>query len=229
MGSTAIVGGTVPVGVGLAYGIKLERSRKVSCVFHGDAVVETGVFFESMNFAVLKNLPVLFVCENNLYSVYSPLSVRQPTGRCIATMVSGLGVKVDSGDGNDVIDAYEKICRAISEIRSGGGPRFLEFSTYRWLEHCGPNYDNHIGYRTEAEYLEWKAKEPIARLGSELLADKFITTEQIAVMDAEVMAEIEDAFAYAEAEPMPEPHSAYTDLYADTQCVNGGVLGVNGV
>lgn len=215
MGSTAIVGGTVPVGVGLAYGIKLERSKKISCVFHGDAVVETGVFFESMNFAVLKNLPVLFVCENNLYSVYSPLSVRQPAGRGIATMVSGLGVKVDSGDGNDVFDAYEKVCRAMSEIRSGDGPRFLEFSTYRWLEHCGPNYDNHIGYRTEAEYLEWKAKEPIARLEIKLLADELITTEEIAAMDAEAVAEIVDAFAYAEAEPMPEPHSAYSGLYAE--------------
>jgi TPP-dependent pyruvate/acetoin dehydrogenase alpha subunit len=220
MGSTAIVGGTVPIGVGLAYGIKLERSRKVSCVFHGDAVVETGVFFESMNFAVLKTLPILFVCENNLYSVYSPLSVRQPAGRGIATMVSGLGVKVDSGDGNDVFDAYEKVCRAMSEIRAGGGPRFLEFSTYRWLEHCGPNYDNHIGYRTEAEYLEWRAKEPIVRLEKKILADGLITTEQIAAMDAEVLAEIEDAFAHAEAAPMPEPQSAYTDLYADTHCVN---------
>ncbi|NBW52030.1 MAG: thiamine pyrophosphate-dependent dehydrogenase E1 component subunit alpha, partial [Betaproteobacteria bacterium] len=86
MGSTAIVAGTIPVGVGLAYGIKCKKSDQVSCVFHGDATVEAGVFFESVNFAVVKRLPVLFVCENNLYSVYSPLSVRQPQGRSIAQM-----------------------------------------------------------------------------------------------------------------------------------------------
>ena len=91
MGSTAIVAGTVPVGVGLAYAFKVKRSDKVSCVFMGDAVAEAGVFFESVNFAVLKKLPVLFICENNLYSVYSPLSVRQPPGRSIYRMVAGHG------------------------------------------------------------------------------------------------------------------------------------------
>jgi TPP-dependent pyruvate/acetoin dehydrogenase alpha subunit len=215
MGSTAIVGGTVPVGVGLAYGIRLDRSRKISCIFHGDAVVETGVFFESVNFSVLKNLPVLFICENNLYSVYSPLSVRQPSGRSIAKMVSGLGIKVDSGDGNDVWEVYEKTICAINEIRAGKGPRFLEFSTYRWLEHCGPNFDNHIGYRTEAEYLEWKSKEPIARFESKLLRNNVITNREIILMDAALTAEIEDAFFYAEAAPMPEPADAFTDLYGN--------------
>ncbi len=121
MGSTAIVGGTVPVGVGLGYGMKLRRSRQVSCIFHGDAVVETGAFFESVNFAALKNLPILFVCENNLYSVYSPLNVRQPAGRSIAAMVAGLGLKTESGDGNDVTAVYEKVSGALAEIRAGGG------------------------------------------------------------------------------------------------------------
>jgi len=127
MGSTAIVGGTVPVGVGLAYGVKVKRSNQVSCVFHGDAVVETGVFFESVNFAALKKLPVLFICENNLYSVYSPLNVRQPDGRSIAAMVSGLGIKAESGDGNDVLAVYEKVCSALTEIRGGPGRDFWNF------------------------------------------------------------------------------------------------------
>jgi TPP-dependent pyruvate/acetoin dehydrogenase alpha subunit len=229
MGSTAIVGGTVPIGVGLGYGMKLDHSRQVSCIFHGDAVVETGVFFESVNFAVLKNLPILFICENNLYSVYSPLGVRQPAERNIAWMVGSMGLKAEAGDGNDVTEVYEKVCRALAEIRSGGGPRFLEFATYRWLEHCGPNYDNHIGYRTEAEYLEWRTKEPITRLESRLLGDQLITTDEIAVIDAELMAEIEDAFVYAETAPMPEPQAAYTDLYAEMQSVSGNVFRVKGV
>ena len=158
MGSTAIVAGTVPVGVGLAYGIKLKRTDQVSCVFLGDAATEAGVFFESVNFAVLKRLPVIFICENNLYSVCSPLRVRQPEGRRIHEMVGGLGLPATHGDGNDAVEVLDRATAALAAIRAGGGPRFLEFSTYRWREHCGPSYDNDLGYRSEAEFLEWKAE-----------------------------------------------------------------------
>ena len=101
MGSTAIVGGTIPVGVGLGLSIKLKKSDQVSCVFFGDGSVEEGVFYEAVNFAALKKLPVLFICENNFYSVYSPLSVRQPAGRKIADMVRGMGCPAEQGDGNN--------------------------------------------------------------------------------------------------------------------------------
>jgi pyruvate dehydrogenase E1 component alpha subunit len=214
MGSTAIVGGTIPVGVGLAYGIKCKKSDQVSCVFHGDATVEAGVFFESVNFAVVKRLPVLFVCENNLYSVYSPLSVRQPQGRNIAQMAGGLGMAVDVGDGNDVAEVYDKALAALADIRANGGPRLLEFSTYRWLEHCGPNYDNDLGYRTEAEFLSWKAKEPIARFESLLRDGGVISAEEVVQVDAAISREVAAAFDFAEASPFPDAASAYTDLYA---------------
>jgi len=215
MGSTAIVGGTVPVGVGLAYGMKVKKSNQVSCVFHGDAVVETGAFFESVNFAVVKKLPVLFVCENNLYSVYSPLNVRQPVGRSIANMVSGLGMPAYSVDGNDVASVYAKASEAIAEIRVGGGPRLVEFSTYRWLEHCGPSYDNHIGYRSESEFLEWQAKEPIARFEKVMLDNLAITTAELQLMNDNISLEVEEAFSFAEASPMPLADSAYTGLYSE--------------
>jgi pyruvate dehydrogenase E1 component alpha subunit len=228
MGSTAIVGGTIPVGVGLAYGMKLKKSGQVSCVFHGDAVVETGVFFESANFAILKRLPVLFLCENNLYSVYSPLSVRQPAGRSISAMVAGLGIRSESGDGNDVLEVYEKVSRSLAEIRAGGGPRFLEFSTYRWLEHCGPNYDNHIGYRTHAEYEHWRALEPIARFQAALLSGGIISDVQVEEMDAAVAREVADAFAFAEAAVPPAAEYAYTDLYSSAQSSNSSSVQVAG-
>ncbi len=213
MGSTAIVGGTVPVGVGLAYGMKCKRTDQVSCVFHGDATVEAGVFFEAVNFAVVKKLPVLFICENNLYSVYSPLSVRQPVGRSIAKMVEGLGMKTDAGDGNDVAQVYLKTSNVLAEIRAGDGPQLLEFSTYRWLEHCGPNYDNDIGYRTEEEYLSWRGKEPIARFETALLADGILSAVEIAQMDRNIEREVNAAFEFAETSPFPNAADAYTDLY----------------
>ncbi len=213
MGSTAIVAGTIPVGVGLAYGMKCKRTDQVSCIFHGDAAVEAGVFFESVNFAIVKKLPVLFLCENNLYSVYSPLSVRQPEGRSIAKMAEGLGMKSSTGDGNDVAEVYAKTSEALASIRAGGGPQLLEFSTYRWLEHCGPNYDNDLGYRTEAEYLAWKAKEPITRFESVLLADGIVSAAEVKQMDLDIAREVNDAFEFADASPFPDAASAYTDLY----------------
>jgi pyruvate dehydrogenase E1 component alpha subunit len=222
MGSTAIVAGTIPVGVGLAYGMKCKQSDQVSCVFHGDAAVEAGVFFESVNFAVVKKLPVLFLCENNLYSVYSPLSVRQPEGRSIAKMAEGLGMKTGIGDGNEVGEVYAKTSEALDDIRSGGGPQLLEFSTYRWLEHCGPNYDNDLGYRTENEYLAWKTKEPIARFESVLLTNGIVSAAEVGQMDLDIEREVNLAFEFADASPFPDAASAYTDLYH----IESSVIGV---
>lgn len=221
MGSTAIVAGTIPVGVGLAYGMKCKRSDQVSCIFHGDAAVEAGVFFESVNFAVVKKLPVLFLCENNLYSVYSPLRIRQPEGRSIAKMAEGLGMKTSTGDGNDVAEVYAKTSEALDSIRSGGGPQLLEFSTYRWLEHCGPNYDNDLGYRTEAEFLAWKARDPIARFESVLLTEGTVSADEVGLMDLDIEREVNLAFEFADASPYPTAASAFTDLYQTDSSVTG--------
>ena len=161
MGSTAIVGNTIPVAVGLALAMKIHEKQSVACVFFGDAAIETGVFYESVNFAIIHKLPVLFICENNLYSVYSGLEVRQPKERKIFKMVKAFGIETNHGDGNNVqeVNSYVKIAR--DKIFSGHGPQFLEFDTYRWREHCGPNYDNDIGYREEEEFLEWVKKDPL--------------------------------------------------------------------
>lgn len=216
MGSTAIVAGTVPVGVGLAYASKVKRSDNVSCVFMGDAVAEAGVFFESVNFAVLKKLPVLFICENNLYSVYSPLSVRQPPGRRIDKMVEGMGLRAARGDGNDAAAVHELVSEGLRDIRAGHGPRFYEFETYRWREHCGPLYDNDLGYRTEAEFQEWKARDPIVRLEHALIANGTLTVAEIKAARDAIEHEVRDAFEFAENSPFPDPRDAYTDVYAET-------------
>ena len=214
VGSTAIVGGTVPVGVGLGYGLKLRQPGTLSCVFLGDAVAETGVFAESVNFAVVKQLPVLFVCENNLYSVYSPLGVRQPPGREIWKMVQGMGMHAQHADGNDALQIFEVASAAVARIREGLGPVFLEFPTYRWREHCGPFYDNDIGYRSEAEFLAWKAKDPIARLQGELLRSGELSEAGLASMLDDIRCEIHQAFIEAESDPFPAADEAYTQVYA---------------
>jgi TPP-dependent pyruvate/acetoin dehydrogenase alpha subunit len=213
MGSTAIVGNTIPVGVGLGLSIALKGGDQVSCVYLGDGAVEEGVFYESVNFAVLRKLPVLFICENNLYSVYSPLSVRQPKGRAIHRMVEAMGIESEHGDGNNCIALYHQIKAAVQSIRDGNGPYFLELDTYRWLEHCGPYYDNHIGYRTEEEYLEWKKRDPVTHMEEHLLAEGVLTEEETRLLREELEAEIEEAFDFAEASPFPAQDEAWQHLY----------------
>lgn len=214
MGSTAIVGGTVPVGVGLALAAKLEGTAALAVVFVGDAVAETGVFSESLNFAAVKRLPVLFVCENNLYSVYSGLSVRQPEGRRIDRLAEALGVPAAAGDGNDARAVRGLTREAVRTIREGRGPRFLEFATYRWREHCGPHYDNDIGYRSPAEFEGWKDRDPIAVLEAALLGEDRIAPADLVEMDRAIEAEIGEAFAFAEASDFPPPSEAFSHLYA---------------
>ena len=214
MGSTSIVGNTIPLAVGLGLSIKLQKTDQVSCVFFGDAAAEEGVFFESINFAVLKRLPVLFVCENNLYSVYSPLRVRQPEGRKIFEMARGLGISSEHADGNDCLEVYSRTGTAIENIRKGIGPYFIEFDTYRWREHCGPFFDNDLGYRTEEEFLSCKKKDPIKLLEPYLLNDSIITEKQLQDMKESTQSRVNRAFDFAEESPFPDPEEAFAHLYA---------------
>ena len=214
-GSTSIVGNTIPLGVGAAMANHLHKNGKVCCVFFGDAVIEEGVFHESLNFAVLKKLPVLFVCENNLYSVYSPLKVRQPEGREIWKFAAAYGIPSAHGNGNDALEVFEKTQAALEHIRRGDGPYFLEFATYRWREHCGPNFDNDIGYRTECEYLSWKKKDPIPLLESQLLSQDTIRQTDIEEMDKIIQSEVEQAFIFAEESPFPDPEETFKGLYRE--------------
>jgi len=212
-GSTAIVGGTIPVGVGLGLSIKLHATDQVSCIFFGDGSTEEGVFYESINFAVLKKLPVLFICENNLYSVYSPLSVRQPPGRKIYDVVKAIGCHSEHCDSKNALEIYTKVNNALCRIRNGNGPIFIEFATYRWREHCGPNFDNDIGYRTEKEFQQWKLKDPIKYLEKILINHLIIKPEDVKEMESSIQTEVNDAFTFAKESPTPDEEKVFTDLF----------------
>lgn len=208
-GSTAIVGNTIPIGVGLALSIQLGGSDQVSCIYIGDGSTEEGVFYESVNFAAVRGLPVLFLCENNLYSVYSSLSVRQPKDRKIYEMVKALGIESSHGDGNHVDEVFNIGKNAIDKIRETGKPQFLEFSTYRWREHCGPNYDNNIGYRSEDEFEEWKKKDPILRLRNKLNIGEAENNKMVET----IKSEINEAFEFAENSAFPDENTMYNYIY----------------
>ena len=197
MGSTAIVGNTIPVAVGLALEKKLARKKSIACVFFGDGATEEGAFYESVNFAIIHSLPILFICENNLYSVYSGLEVRQPVDRKIHKMVRAMGISAQHGNGNDVEEVARKVKHAKTIILKSGGPQFLEFDTYRWREHCGPNFDNNIGYREESEFLKWKKKDPLKNFYSEN-SQKYIDRKIGAISQ-----EIDDAHQFADDSKFP--------------------------
>ena len=214
-GSTAIVANSVPVGVGLALAMQLRGEDRVCCIFIGDAVVETGAFHEAANFAVVRKLPVLFVCENNFYSVYSPLSVRQPPGRVIHKLAEAIGLRAAGEYGNDVEAVYRCAARAAGEVRSGSGPQFLECATYRWREHCGPNYDDDLRYRDETEVREWLARDPVATYENVLLQEGVVSEEQLRELQRQIEAEAREAFAFAEASPFPDPSEAFAGVYRE--------------
>jgi pyruvate dehydrogenase E1 component alpha subunit len=214
LGATPIVGSTVAIAVGAALGTIMRGEQRVSVVFLGDAATEEGVFHESLSFAALKKLPVIFVCENNLYSVYSPLSVRQPEGRKIYRQAEAHGVKSYHGDGNDVTEVYRLAVQAIKRAREGKGPAFLEFATYRWREHCGPNYDNDLGYRTESEFREWREHCPVERFKKLLLSQGILSQADIDRMTCKLEAEVEEAIVFAKDSPFP----AETNLLEHVYC-----------
>jgi len=213
-GSTAIVGNSIPLAVGAALAHQVLGRSQISCAFFGDAAMEEGVFHESLNFAVLKKLPVLFVCENNLYSVYTPLKYRQPKGRSLWKFAEAYGVTAKYGDGNDAVAAHQLLVEAVGFIRSGQGPVFLEFETYRWREHCGPNFDNHIGYRSEAEFENWKLRDPVSNLRQKLVECFEVGLSELENLEEGIHTEIDEAFEFAESSPFPDSSEAYRDLFA---------------
>ena len=212
MGSTAIVAGTIPVGVGLSFSQKLKHSENITCIFFGDAAIEEGVFYESVNFAILKNLPVLFVCENNQFSCFTHLSERQPQNRKIFEMVSGLGIDSFECDGNDVIAVQETTAQLVNKIKKGEGPKFLELHTYRWLEHCGPNYDDELGYRTTNDIKKSRENDPIIIL--EKKYPELIKSKKHTILK-NLKTLTKNAFKFAEESNFPNQEEAYENLYSE--------------
>lgn len=215
LGATPILASTIAIAVGTAFGARMKNEKRVTVVFFGEAATEEGTFHEAVNFAAVEKLPVLFVCENNLYSVYSPLSVRQPDTREVYELAKGHGIPATQADGNDVMAVHKLAGNTIAKIRKvGKGPVFLEFSTYRWREHCGPNYDNHIGYRTEAEFKEWKKKCPIENFQKKLLWQKLLTSKELEQITMKIDREVDEAVEYAKKSPFPSTNNLLERVYA---------------
>ena len=205
MGTSAVVGTTIANAVGYAYAFQYRRRDALVASFFGDGATEEGVFAESLNFAVLKRLPILFVCENNQYAIHTHQSRRQ--GRmAICERARAHGMPAERIEGNDVLHLFERSQELVGRVRSGQGPAFFEVMTYRWREHVGPNDDFQLGYRTEEEARPWKDDDQVARIAG------LVDPRERKRIEARAEAEIAAAFAFAENSNYPEPAELYADV-----------------
>lgn len=203
IGSTPILGGSIPIGVGLAFGSVLKGEKRKTLIFFGEAATEEGAWAESLNFAALKKLPILFVCENNLYSVCSPLSVRQPAERSRVDIARAHGMMALQGYGNHVEEVFELTNQAMRYLDEGRGPCYIEFATYRFRENCGPNIDTDAGYRPKDEVIYWKSRCPIDIYENHLRQTGLLTDEILSALKLKNTNEIAAAFKFAEKSPFP--------------------------
>ena len=211
-GATPIVGETIPVAVGTALATAMSGKDHITAVFFGDAAMEEGVTHESLNYAALKKLPVLFICENNLYSTYTHISERQPE-RSISSLAAGHGIKVAREDGNNVLRVYKTAKAAIEAIGNGDGPFFIEYLTYRLREHVGPLFDP-AGFRPRDEYEYWLERSPIGHLEKYVLKNNILSKNDLKAQERKIKMEIDEAFKFAKASPYPDEEISEKMVYA---------------
>ncbi|MBF0095966.1 MAG: hypothetical protein HQM04_09390 [Magnetococcales bacterium] len=217
MGATPIVGDTIPLAVGAAWAGQRRGDGSLAVIFFGDGCFEEGVLHESMNFAALKGIPVLFVCENNNYAVYTQLKQRQPP-RTIRGVAEAHGIPVLHADGNDIQAVWQVAGQAIDHIRQGKGPFFLELFTFRLREHCGPEDDDHLGYREPGELAGWLQQSPMERAVA-LLRQMGVGQEEITALEAEVKQSVDHAFAQAKQGQPAVAERASEGVFAAVQAV----------
>ncbi|MGD9974610.1 MAG: pyruvate dehydrogenase (acetyl-transferring) E1 component subunit alpha [Desulfatirhabdiaceae bacterium] len=194
-GGNAIVGGGLPIAAGLALADRMQQKKRVTCCFFGDGAVAEGEFHESMNLASLWKLPVLFVCENNLYAMGTALKYTQSV-MDLASKASSYDIPATVVDGMDVLAVETAARKAADAVRSGEGPRFLECRTYRFRAHS--MYDAEL-YRSKAEVAEWKKRCPIATLTQRLKQEGLLTDGDLAEIGQDITREINEAVTFAEA------------------------------
>lgn len=203
MGSSAIVGGSMPLAVGSALAFSRDNNEYVSVSFFGDGAATEGVLYEALNFAALRMLPVIFVCENNFYSTHMHISEIQ-SNMDIFKKAEAFNIVSFRTDGNNAAEVYRVARDAVERARLGEGPTFIECLTYRWRGHVGPNWDLDIGIRSPEEVEWWVSNCPIKRMEACLLDNEVITLDEKEMEVMRIHKEIKEAISYAKESPYPE-------------------------
>jgi len=206
IGTSAVVGTGIPIATGYALTQKMKKTNNVVVCFLGDGATEEGCFYESLNFAGLHKLPILFVVENNNFAIHEPIEKRwaQPD---LSKRASGFEVTINQYKGGDVIELHDIAITMIEAIRNGNGPMLLEVDCYRWYQHVGPEKDFGQGYRSEAVAEKWFSRDPFVILGEKLAENK---KQEI---DRRVTQKVSDAFEFAEQSEFPKPSELFNYVY----------------
>ena len=209
--STAILGESIPLAVGSALSFAMQKLDQVSIAFFGDAVWEEGVIYESMNFAAIHSIPVLFICENNGYSTESPLSSRRANGSEFTQRAKSFGIDSVKADGNNLSEVFSVASSVINQIRKNPKPFLIEFETYRWREHVGPNFDHEVGrkFRSEEEFEVWKKRDPIVQMREYLISHDSVPEHVLSLIEQNVVEKVLFEFERAKESPIPDRNSIF--------------------
>ena len=210
LGANGVVGGGIPLAVGIGIGLKMQAENRVLLAFFGDGAASTGAFHESMILAVLYQVPVVFICENNQYAMSFPAN-KWTTSDTIASHGELYGMPSKSTDGNDLIEVKKEVQKAVDLARSGGGPSLIVHDTYRWRGHSKSDRNR---YRTEEEIKEWKIKDPILRFEKYCLEKKLLTELEADEIKNRAYTDIEAARQFAESCPEPKIETLEEGVYA---------------
>ena len=215
IGAAPIVAGTISLALGAALASRIRKEKRVSVSFFGDGAAGEGLLYESLNFAALKKLPILFVCENNFYSTHMPIRECRPSEE-VCDIGKPCGIVCLKVDGNDVLKLFEAAKEAVELCRNGNGPVFMECVTYRLRGHVGPD-DNiqgaHTDIRPEEEIEKWKKKDPVARFEKTLLKNGILKQEDIEKIKREAEEEVNEAHSFAEQSPYPKESELSTYVF----------------
>jgi TPP-dependent pyruvate/acetoin dehydrogenase alpha subunit len=207
LGASAVVGTTIPIALGYALALKRMRTDRVAVSFFGDGATEEGVFTESLNFAALHKLPVLFVCENNYYAIHTPITRRWASNR-LCERVETYGIPAYQVDDGNILKLRALAAAVVERLRRGEGPVFIEARTYRWREHVGPNEDFDQGYRARDDLQPWLKDDQVEYVG------RMLPGERRAGIDSEIERALTDAVAFAESSPYPTIEALHTNVFA---------------
>lgn len=209
IGKWGLIGGQFPLGAGLGIAAQFNGRQQVCLVFFGDGASNRGTFHEALNLSALWKLPIIWVCENNQYSFTTPIS-RHTAAKSIASYAETYQIAGETADGNNVIEVYTAIQKAVERARKGEGPSIVEFITYR----IRPHHEGTEEVRIQSEIEGWKNRDPVINFEKELLGKRVLDEEEIRRIREEIKLEIEEAVKFAEESPRPDPETAFEDLYA---------------
>lgn len=215
LGESGIVGSSIPIAMGAALSSKVLGRPTVALAFFGDGAANQGVLYESMNMSGVWKLPMIFLCENNQYALSTP--ARTVTSGIIAERAAGFdmpGIRVENGQ--DVLAVYDVVKTAVDRARAGDGPSLIEVVTYRYNEHS-EGLRLGADYRNAEEKAEWLARDPIVQFREHLISNEGFDPAELDALDEAVLREVDEAVAFSDASPYPDPSVAFEDLYTDQE------------